>query len=181
MDLSDVLQRVLAGDRQAYAMVVRQFEKPLFAFLGRMGLSRAVAEEVAQESLLRAWTRLADFDPGRGSFPTWLYTIARRLALSELSRAAGRREVGTDSASDFACARPEPAESLQGDERRRRLRTALLKLPAADRTVLALAYLEELSHAEIAGIEGIAVGAVKTRLHRARRRLAAQLDQGDDQ
>jgi signal peptidase I len=78
MDLTDVLQRVLSGDRRAYAEIVARYEKPLFGFFGRMGLPQARAEDIAQETFLRAWMHLGDFDPGRASFTTWLYTIARR-------------------------------------------------------------------------------------------------------
>jgi RNA polymerase sigma-70 factor (ECF subfamily) len=67
---------------------------------------------------------------------------------------------------------PLPQEHVALAQRRNRLRAALRQLPAADRSVLALAYVEELAHADIARIEGCSAGAVKVRLHRARRKLA---------
>jgi RNA polymerase sigma-70 factor (ECF subfamily) len=176
MELPKVVKRILAGDRQAFAEVVTTYQGPLFGYLGRMGLPQTRAEEVAQEAFLRAWTRLADFDPGRGSFSTWLYTIAHRLALNELGRSATRQElamvIGHDPASDA----PGPADALATVQRRQRLQAALLDLPARERAAVALAYIADLALAEVARIEGCSVGAIKTRLHRARRRLATLLE-----
>lgn len=180
MDITEVVQKVLAGDRQAYAAIVTRYQGPMFAFLGRMGLTHARAEEVAQEAFIRAWTHLADFDPRHGAFSTWIYAIARRLALNELARAAHQREIFMGAEHDAACGEPQPPESLALVERRVRLRAALLELSTGDRCMLALAYIEELALAEVARIEGCTVGAVKTRLHRARRRLARLLEEQDD-
>jgi len=179
MDISEVLQRVRAGDRQAFAAIVGHYQGPLFGFLGRMGLTPARAEEIAQETFLRAWTRLADFDPGRGAFGAWFYTIARRLALNELGRAPGRLEVPLAAEHEAACGEPEPFQSLALAERRQRLSAALGALPAGDRSVLALACIKELALAEVARIDGTTVGAVKTRLHRARRKLARLMENDD--
>jgi len=179
MDLADVLQRILSGEREAFAELVGRFQQPLFGFLGRMGLSQAQAEDIAQETFLRAWCHLRDFDRRRASFPTWLYTIARRLALNELARAPGTVEVAMPMIDDQACDGPQPPDVLRADERRQRLRRALLALSVADRTLLALAYLEDLPLAEIARIEDCRTGAIRTRLHRARSRLAGLLEYGD--
>jgi RNA polymerase sigma-70 factor (ECF subfamily) len=179
MDLNDALERTLSGDRQAFAVIVRYFEEPLFAFLGRMGLTQTRAEEVAQETFLRAWTRLADFDAGKSSFATWLYTIARRLALNALARAHARHEIALPADDAGPSDWPQPPEMVALDDQRRALRSALLQLSLTDRTALALAYIDGLSLAEIGRVEGCSVGAVKTRLHRARLRLGQLLDAGD--
>lgn len=179
MEITEVLQRVRAGDRQAYATVVMHYQGALFGFLGRMGLAPARAEEIAQDTFLRAWTHLVDFDPRRAAFGTWLFTIARRLALNELARGANRQEVAMTPEHDPVCRAPQPPESLALGEKRERLRTALAELPADDRSVLALACIDELTLAEVARIEGCTTGAVKTRLHRARRRLAELLEDDD--
>jgi len=176
MEIPKVVERVLAGDRQAFAEVVTSYQAPLFGYLGRMGLPQARAEEIAQETFLRAWTRLADFDSRRGSFSTWLYTIAHRLALNEIGRSATRLELAMTADYEAACDAPAPADSLVAEQRRQQLRAALLQLPARDRAAVALAYIEDLALAEVARIEGCTVGAIKTRLHRARRRLAALLE-----
>ena len=175
-DILDVLQRAVRGDTQAFAELVVCYQRPLFAFLGRMGLNAARAEEVAQESFLRAWQNLPSYRSERAQFSTWLFTIARRLALNELSRPLHRHEVGADDET------PEPASAASGPEQtleqlqlQEQVHAALRSLSTDDRSVLALAYTHELSAADIAVVEECSVDAVKTRLHRARQRLRVAL------
>lgn len=176
METPDVVELAQAGDKDAFAAVIMRYQGPLFGYLGRMGLPQARAEEIAQETFLRAWLHRGDFDRRRGSFSTWLYTIAHRLALNELGRHATHREVAMTGECDPVSSELQPAEALAAEERRRALRTALFELPARDRSALALAYIEDLALADVARIEGTTVGAVKTRLHRARARLAELLE-----
>jgi RNA polymerase sigma-70 factor, ECF subfamily len=178
----DVLQRVSRGDTQAFAELVVHYQRPLFAFLGRMGLNAARAEEVAQETFLRAWQHLPSYRSEQAQFSTWLFTIARRLALNELTRSQHRHEVGSDDKT------PEPASSDAGPEQtleqrqlQEQVHAALRSLSTDDRSVLALAYTHELSAADIAVIEGCSVDAVKTRLHRARQRLRVALETSKEQ
>jgi RNA polymerase sigma-70 factor (ECF subfamily) len=175
MEITDVVERVISGDR-AYAQIVAQYQAPLFRYLGRMGLPQAQAEEIAQETFLRAWIRLGDFDPRRASFSTWLYTIAHRLALNAFGRAATRQEIAFSAEHDSASEGLQPPEQMLALQRRQRLRAALLELPPRERAAIALAYIEDLPLAAVALIEGCTVGAIKTRLHRARRRLAELLE-----
>ncbi len=172
MDITPLLQRISAGDRQAFAGVVAHYQRPLFGFLGRMALDQGLAEEIAQETFLRAWKNLADYRPERAQFSTWLFTIARNLALHELERAArGHEQPASEALPEPVCERPQPPEMLARAQQRRRLHLALRQLPLADRSALALAYNHELELAEIARIEGCSTGAIKTRLHRAKEKL----------
>lgn len=181
MDIDPILKRIRCGDKHAFAAVVERYQRPLFGFFGRMGLAQGLAEDLAQETFLRAWRNLGQFDPELGAFSTWLFAIARNLALNELSRATNRREIRPpEDAPEPECERPQPPEALALAQRRRRLDLALQLLPAAERCVLALAYLEDFDAAQIAGIEGCTAGAVKTRLHRARRKLYELLEKKDD-
>lgn len=182
MDISALLQRVARGDRAAYAELVRRHQRPLFAYLGRMGLPAGRAEEVAQETFLRAWVHLPRFDPARAQFSTWLYAIARHLALHELERASHQREipVGADEGGllDLVAETSpagDPAQRLDATRRAQQIRAALRELPTPDRSALALAYVHELSLADIARLEDCSVAAVKARLHRARQRLRERL------
>lgn len=177
MDITPLLQRIGAGDRQAFAGIVTHYQRPLFGFLGRMALGQGHAEEIAQETFLRAWNNLADYRPERAEFSTWLFTIARNLALHELERATRRHELGSGAElPDAPCERPQPPEALALAQRQRRLHLALRQLPLADRSALALAYNQELDLAAIARIEGCSVAAIKTRLHRAKEKLRHLLE-----
>lgn len=175
-DLATLVARAARGDREAFAALVRHHQRPLFSFLGRMGLGQGEAEELAQDAFLRAWQHLPRYQPSQAAFSTWLYTIARRLALNELDRADRRlREHPADGPPDRPSPAPGPAEQLQQHQQQRALQAALRQLGAADRSVLALAYVGELSLADVARIEGSTEAAIKARLHRARQQLRALL------
>lgn len=178
--LAPHIVRAAAGDREAFAVLVRHFQRPIFSFLGRMGLRQSEAEELAQEAFVRAWQHLHRYRFEQGAFSTWLYTIVRRLALNELDRAERRWQAPAgDAAPDPACEQPGPAQALHLQQRQGALQAALRRLPADDRSVLALAYVHELSLADVARLEGCSESAVKARLHRARARLRDALSATD--
>ena len=185
-----ILTAIQQGDKTAFAALVERFQKPLFSYLGKMTLSQAVAEEIVQETFIRAWQAKATFDPERAAISTWLFTIARRLALNELDRAAYRFETsGQSSSADSETGRFDdehedsnalnPQDALQKSQLRTALWQALTTLSPHDRSLLALAYLKELEFSAIADIEGIPVGTVKSRLHRIRQQLKRILN-GDE-
>jgi RNA polymerase sigma-70 factor, ECF subfamily len=184
VDIPSVLARIAAGDAGAFGEIVTRYQKPLFGFLGRMGLPQAHAEDLAQDTFLRAWRNLGSFEPGRAEFSTWLFTIARNAALNDRARPAARMEspaIDAQAGSEAACERPAPDEALHTARRSQRLRAALCRLDAADRTLIALAYTRELQLDAIARIEGCSLGAIKTRLHRARRQLQQILMEESDE
>lgn len=177
MDINVLLRRMDRGDRSAFAELVEYFQRPLFGYLGRMGLRQGQAEEVAQETFLKVWQRIGDYDQARAAFSTWLFTIARNLALNELARASTSREQTLgDEMPETASEQAQPVQEVMGRQRREQVRRALHALSYDDRSALALAYYEELDLASIARIEGCTVGAVKVRLHRAKQRLRQLLE-----
>lgn len=180
MDIRALLIRIATGDKQAFADIVTHYQRPLFGFLGRMALSQALAEEIAQETFIRAWAKLGEYRPEKAEFSTWLFTIARNLALNELARAASQREhAAGDDLPERACERLQPPDILLHAERRQQLQNALHQLALPERSVLALAYVQEFELSAIARIEGCSTGAAKTRLHRAREKLRQLLEKHD--
>lgn len=180
MDDGFLIRQVLSGKRDAFRLLVIRHQRPLFRFLGGFGLSQAVAEELAQESFLRAFRSLASYDDTRASFASWLFTIAKHLAIDAVAR--GRREVALPEPADDAAVAHDPSAHtlLEQAERRRRLRQTLARLPQVLRGTLALAYVKELSLDDIAAIEGCSVGTVKSRLFRGRQLLRAALAAGEE-
>ena len=173
------LNNVQHGDKSAFAAVVQHYQTPLFAYLGRMGIQQAIAEELIQETFIRAWQARERFDGTQSAYSTWLFTIARRLTLNELDRAARRHEQAagdntTNAAIDIEShptAAASPSEHLANQQMQTLLNQALQQLPPHERSLLALAYIQELEFSDIARIEGIPVGTVKSRLHRIRGQL----------
>jgi RNA polymerase sigma-70 factor (ECF subfamily) len=157
---------------------------------------RQVAEEVVQETFLALWNRAELFDPAAGSLAAWLHTIARNRTVDRL-RAAGRRPnlialssaAGIDEDGTAALERivssgdvlgganlgPGPEGSVEAAELRATVQDALAAMPDQERTVIELAYREELSQSEIAARLGWPLGTVKTRTRRALLRLRTLL------
>lgn len=167
------IQQTLAGDRQAFRLLVLRYQRPLFRFLGFLGIRGAQAEDVAQETFLRAFKALAGFDPTRAAFSTWLFTIAKRLASGEWRRAQQEENARTPCPErSFAL---DPAQSALLAERARRVENALSALPAPLRSTFLFSQVKELTLEEVAELEGCAVGTVKSRIFRAREQLRLAL------
>ena len=174
MDDAFIIQQTLAGNQQAFRLVVLRYQRPLFRFLGLLGFRGARAEDVAQETFLRAFKALGSFDPARAAFSTWLFTIARRLAIGEWRKT--QREEPTPVAGERVSSRaPDPAEHALLVERAQRVESALRALPEQLRSTFFLSQLEELSLEEVAELEGCAIGTVKSRVFRAREQLRLAL------
>jgi RNA polymerase sigma-70 factor (ECF subfamily) len=162
-----------AAGRDAFGELVQRHEAGLQRYLAALTGSREEAEELAQEALLRAWSRMDRYDP-RWRFSTWLYTLARRLALSRGRRLGPTGErveleaLGSTNDPRGALAQREQREGLW------RLATRVLRLEQRD--ALWLFYAEERSAEEIGRIQGRRAGAVRVALHRARATLAAHVD-----
>lgn len=162
-----------SGEREAFGELVRRFEAPLLRFLLVRCGSHEDAEELCQESFLRAWQRIDRYDP-RWRFSTWLFTVARRLAISR-RRAADPTAVAT-SVEQLGVER-EPGEEVARRERRDNLWSMAERLLGEDqRTALWLRYAEGFSADEIGRVVGRRAPAVRVMLHRARAVLAEHLD-----
>ncbi|MCB1909342.1 MAG: sigma-70 family RNA polymerase sigma factor [Rhodocyclaceae bacterium] len=175
-----LISRFLCGERAAFAELVEHYQRPVIAYFGRLGLSAAEADELAQEAFIRVWTNADRFDPGRASLATWLFSIVHHLAVNALNRADRRYCLPLDAAGEAIDDSPGPEVATQLAERKRILRNALRQLPTVDRSVLALSYFRELDLAAIARIEGCSEAAVKQRLYRARIALRRLLENRHD-
>ncbi len=191
-DDARLVRDVASGSQDALGALYDRYADAVHAAASRLTSDRQVAEEVVQETFLALWNRAELFDPTAGSLAAWLYTIARNRTVDRL-RAAGRRPslvalspAGADAQADAAAlerlasvgqvvggadAVAGPEAALQSTELRRVLQQALREMPEQERTVIVLAYQDELSQAEIAGRLGWPLGTVKTRTRRALRRL----------
>ncbi len=177
MDLDADISETAKGDHLAFSRIVVAHQGRVFAYLGRMGLDSAAAEDIAQETFLRVWRHAGKYNPRLGSLTTWILTIARNLALTRLLLPVSRSEAQVSSETlEIASDAPLPDEQLVTLERQHQLQAALACLSAADRSLLSSSYIDELDLAAIARIEGCSIGAAKVRLHRVRQRLRQILE-----
>jgi len=166
---------LISDDPQAFAALVKRYQQPVFSFLGRMGLSQALAEDLAQDSFLRIWKNRHHYDSTKGRVFTWIFTITRNLAMNELRRSDKKKQAELLEPTRVADSDPrsDPQYQLESAQGRARLQTALNTLSDSDRVTLALSLAGALSTEECARLEACSVASFRTRTSRAKSRLIA--------
>ncbi len=154
-----------SGDERAGAAFVHRHERRVFGIALAITANRSTAEDVAQESFLRAWRHAAVFDPRRASATAWLSTITRNLAIDALRL---RRAVPVDPADavwlELGNSEPAPEARAVHSDAVDRVRAALLAVPVDQRRALVRSAFYGQSAAEIAEAESIALGTAKSRI-----------------
>jgi RNA polymerase sigma-70 factor, ECF subfamily len=173
----DLAQRAIAGDRDAFLSIYQRHHEGIFRFARAMTGSTASAEDVAQEVFLLFLRELQRFDPARGSLATYLFAIARNVSRHRLRRE--RRFVSLDRPEDRASSGADPVALMVASETVARVRLFIRALPSRYREVLILCDLQGLTYEETARVLNAPVGTVRSRLHRARMRLAERLAMTD--
>lgn len=167
-----LLARVAAGDPAAIRSLVAAKLPRLLALAGRMLGESAEAEDVAQETFVRAWKQARNWRPGGARFDTWLHRVALNLCYDRLRR---RREVAMDSPPDRADDGPGPDRGLQARDVGRRVAAAMAALPDRQREAVSLCHYQEVSNIEAAALMGVSVEALESLLSRGRRALRVAL------
>ena len=174
---------VLKGDANAFAPLVERHKRGIVNFIFASVRSAEDANDLAQETFMRAYAHLRTFNPGIAKFSTWLYQIARNVARTHLGKES-RRPQTTDLFED------ETLEQRLPDERReaapeamamsadddRSVRDALRRVPEKMRAALALRYFKHMEYQEIADTMQVSLGNVKTLIHRGKAALARALE-----
>lgn len=169
----DAVRRVLDGDAEAFAGVVRRHGARLVGLCARMVGSREMGEELAQEALARAFERLGTWR-GDGRFRGWLDRVAVNACRDY--RKAGARAERPEEIDPAALATPlDPERRARDRELGAALEAAITRLPPESREPFVLFHLEHLPYEEIRAITGVSVNALKVRVHRARLRLLEEL------
>jgi len=153
------------GDERAGLVFVRRYQARVFGLAFGMVADASLAEDIAQEALLRAWRHAPVYDPRRGAVSTWVLTIARNLTIDALRM---RRAVPTDPDDliglGLVSNEASPEGSALSAEAAQGLRQALSQLGAHQRRALVLAYFYGMTALEISAAESIHLGTAKTRI-----------------
>jgi len=156
-------------DEHAFARIAEDYGKRLFAVAFRLLGNRADAEDAVQRALMKSYAARASYSP-RWAASTWLYRILTNVCVDELRRRRPESDVAKANVSA-----PSAAASI-GD--RVDVSLALARVPREARVLLALHYVDGLSHRELADVRGISVNTVKSQLARGKRIMRAALERG---
>jgi RNA polymerase sigma-70 factor (ECF subfamily) len=177
LELTDgeLIQRVAAGDRDAFETLYGRYSRAVFGLaLRRLG-DREHAEDAVQDTFTSIWRSAASYMPERGQGGPWLYTVARNAIVD---RARARRDV-TGDPPDVASLEAGPPERAEAGWQAFVVHRAFAELPPSERAVLELAYWSGLSQSEISDFLNVPLGTVKTRTRNGLSRLADLLEEED--
>jgi RNA polymerase sigma factor (sigma-70 family) len=162
-----------SGNQDAAAAFVRRFQSRVYGLALTMLRDPDLAEEVAQDTFVRAWRHAASYDPRRGRVPAWLLTIARNLAIDRT-----RMRPVTPTDPDVIASRLDSSEhdAMPDVGERDRLRRALAALPDDQRRALVLAVYAGNTAREISELDETPLGTVKTRIRTAMLKLRETLE-----
>jgi RNA polymerase sigma-70 factor, ECF subfamily len=180
---AELVRLALAGDQSACRDLVLAYQGPLYRMLLRMVRDPSLAEDLAQDTFVKAFRALPSFDPER-KLSSWLLKIGHNTALDHLRRRAaptvpldgGAHEGGGLAMRLADTTAPDPATAARGHQLARDLSAAVTGLDPLYRELLLLRFQEGLSYQEIAELSGLPLGTVKVRLHRGRALLARALE-----
>ncbi len=165
------------GDRDAFRVLVERHARPVFRLAFRMTGSETDAEDMVQETFLKAWKQIGRFD-GRAAFATWLHRICANCALDHIRARKGKQDlhVGDDPLARVAAGAPSPERLALSSQVTTMLGAALDELSEMERAAFVLRHYEGLSIAEISATLGVQSGAAKHSVFRAVQKLRRALE-----
>jgi len=180
-----LVRQFLSGDREAFAEIVRRYQKQIYSLTFRLTNDYTEAQDLAQEVFLHLYQVMEKFD-GRRKFFSWMYKVASNYCYTALKKNAGNKEVSMEKIIDFTPLRPDksiqPEEYCEIQETQRLVREAIKQLPEKYRLPIVLRYLEEFTYQQIAEVMEVPVTTVETRLYRGKallqKKLAIVLERG---
>jgi RNA polymerase sigma-70 factor (ECF subfamily) len=170
-DDASVIQRVLRGEKEAFRTLIERYQEPLFRFLRNLCPDGHDCEDLAQEVFVAAFRHLPAYDSRRAGFRTWLLSMARNRGLNWLRQKKHPLPCNLPEECDTRTPEAQVAEREFFVE----LDAALAALPFEQKTAFILSEIEQLPLNEIADIEGVKVGTIKSRVSRAKEKLRSLL------
>lgn len=177
----DLVERIRQGDQAALDLLYKRYSAPVYSLVWKVLQNSEEAEDVALDVFWQVWRQAERYDPSRGAPPAWIFTLARSRAIDRL-RARKRREDRNVSIDDPELSidpideKAAPDDVVSFRQNRDAVRAAMSKLSAVQREAVELAFLEGMTHVEIAEKLGQPLGTVKTRIRQGLIRLRKHLD-----
>ena len=157
-----------------FRQLIETYQKPVYQVIRRMVLIHEDADDLTQNTFIKAYKALDRFE-GNSTLFTWLYRIATNESLTFLEKKKKRYFFSLDDHQEKLESYVDSSASLSGDEIEVKLQKSLLKLPDKQRLVFQLKYEEDLSYEEISKITGTSVGALKASYHHAVKKIEQEL------
>lgn len=164
--------------RSAFAELVSRFSKPLYWQIRRMVLNADDADDLLQNTFLKAWNSLENFR-GEAKLSTWLHKIAINEAISFLEREKRRAGISLDDPDGSAAATIAATPDIDGDTLGAHLRQAVASLPEKQRLVFNMKYFDDMKYEDISEILGTSVGALKASYHLAVKKIEKYMERFD--
>lgn len=163
---AELLARIIVeDDREAFAVLLKKYQSPIRAFFRKMcGGDEALADDLAQETFLKAYNGLSRFQGG-SQFLTWLYAIAKNVFYEHLRRREQHEELGENDGESYQMASDASLDIAK----------CMLLLEPEERLILSLSYADGLSQTEVAQLMNMPLGTVKTHTLRAKEKLRSSL------
>ena len=165
------IHQVLEGNTESFRHIVERYEKPIVRMIRNIINNRGSCEDIAQDVFFTAYRKLASFDPARSNFSTWLFTIARNKSINVIRKKRPVSMSELPPSSDVHT----PSDELAEREFFDKLDAGLEALPSAQKRAFVLVEFENLTYEETAQIEGVRIGTIKSRINRAKKKLAKAL------
>jgi RNA polymerase sigma-70 factor (ECF subfamily) len=174
---ADLVTRVCAGDAEAFRLIFERYSRPVISFIFDMVNDRSLAEELTQETFVRAYRAMRTMRR-ETKLSTWLFGIARNVARESLRarlRAVNHIDLEDKSVMDLSDNKPVPVDGVLSKELNEVIRRSLAALDEDKRLVFTLKVLHQCSYEEIAEITGFTLAKLKTDLHRARAEMRRRI------
>ena len=174
---ADLVTRVREGDAEAFRLIFDRYSRPIISFIFDMVNDRTLAEELTQETFVRAFRAIHTMRRDT-KLSTWLFGIARNVARESLrarARASSHLNLADKSVMDLSDNKPVPVEGVLSKELNELIRRSLAALDEDKRLVFTLKVLHQCSYEEIAEITGFSLAKLKTDLHRARAEMRRRI------
>ncbi len=180
----EIINEVLDGNTEIFQLIIFRYQKVIFNYIYRMVKHRQEAEDLAQETFVRVFSKLKRYDHAY-EFSTWIYRIALNVCRDFFRRKkffffSLQNPVGEEEESEFADfiaqeSFSDPDGVILNQELKLEIEKAILRLPVKFREIIVLRHIDGLSYEEIANVTSLPIGTVKTYIYRARKKLQDDL------
>ena len=168
-----MIQDVLDGKTDSFRWIIDRYQRPAFQMVSNFVSDRHAAEDITQDVFVTVYEKLSTFDPMRCRFSTWLFTIARNKSINYLRK---KKPLVLKYQQDIISS-DDPGDHIERIEFFQQMDNALNQLPPRQKRAFMLAEFENLPYDQIAQVECTSIGTIRSRIHRAKKKLQKTLKQ----